>query len=224
MSISREQALKERLLDIDIVTLEDVKVYIEVVHPPLPGQIQQSLDTFITEADLASFRWLYSWWAPVEVKPKNLPVPAIAHYCWAVNHTPDNPPVSFDAQMRKFYELALAYCKEVNLNPTHPSESKEDRTRRLNRERMANARGLRLSPARLETTDPIIVEQVRSLEARLLAIKQMGKDQDAELLLQVKQYQDAMVTASTLRKSAAADCKAAMEEVRAEIRKLTAKQ
>jgi hypothetical protein len=65
---------------------------------------------------------------------------------------------------------------------------------------------------------------VRDLEAKAEILKQEAKLADDDHKQHVLDYQDMMVQASDTRKSVALDFKARIENLRTEIRALTAKQ
>lgn len=205
------------------VTVQEVRDFIALQHQPNVGMTMQPLEQFVTEKDLASFWWLHDWWAPVENKPNTLPTPSIIQFCWYVNHMPGAQPLTFDAAMQQFYSKAVAYCESAGMDPSAPGETAEDRRKRLNRERMAKVRG-HLPVSAKKVKDEGTLAQVRALEAQCEQLKNEAKAEDERLRIAVVGFQTAMVEASSERKGTAQRYKEQIENLRTEIRTLTAKQ
>jgi hypothetical protein len=217
------ERLRARLLERD-VTIEEVWEYLLLQHQPNAGMVMQAPANFIEAQDLSHFWSLYDWWAPVEGKPANLPIPTIMQFCWNINHMPDVKPMTFMDTLWQFYHKGVAHCTTHDLDPANPGESKEARRKRKNREQMALARASRKVPEKLLQGDSELALAVRSLEAKYDTLKAQARDADAAAAADVKVHYEAMMVASDSRKAVAAAFKASLEEVRNEILSLTAKQ
>ena len=220
----RVNFLRARLLERD-VTVEEVWDYIILQIPALNGVVQQNLADFVTEADLVAFWWLYDWWLPVQDKPTTLQQPTIVQFLWNVNHVPGAVPLTFNAACEQFYHRAVAYCQgPADIDVNNPGESKDERKDRRNRERMAKARGHKKVPKKKVEHDEILMGQVRGLEEQAEQLKQQMEEEDARLTEDVVGYQKRMQDAADERKASKADFKQRIDNIRAEIRSLIAKQ
>lgn len=220
---SRVDFLEKRLLERD-VTLDEVREYTWLsFQPKMEGQLLHDLNTFITQEDLAAFWWLHDWWRPDGGYPSRpaLPSPKIAQFLYSANYSIGTPPVTFNRAMEIFYNKCVAYCKANDLNVVTPGLSKAERKREANKERMAHARAHR----RLQTKQipDEHLARVRELEDQLDTVKQQAADEDAVRKAKVVELQQAMTTASTERREAAAGWKGQIDHILAEIKTLTQK-
>ncbi len=219
----RRAVLEERLKLPD-VTIDEVREFIMLAHPPLQGQVPQLLTQYVTEQDLAHFWTLRAWWEPVHEKPMVLPTPEIRQFCWHINHSPENEPITFGIAMYQWWQRAHKFCVDTNLDPQNPGESPADRKRRLNRERMALARGHKTVSSKALAANPELAAQVRGLETQAEMLKQQMDGEYARLSEDVKGHQARMQAAADERKAMEVDFKQRIDNIRAEIRTLIAKQ
>ena len=184
------------------VTLEQVKQYILAEHTGNPNLLQQDINQFITERDIATFWWLHDWHAQFDFPP-SLPLPRIVQYCWAFQYAPGAEPITFEEGMKRYYQRCLDYCNENRVNPDNPAETPEQRKARLNRERMAKVRaGRKAAKSTLEDLPPEVVEELRLLEAKRDGLKAEAKQVDEQLAERVRGFQQQMVEAAEERKRA----------------------
>jgi hypothetical protein len=210
-------------LDARDVTANEVREFIWLNHKPAHGQVQQDLASFVRDQDIAAFWWLHDWWAPVSDKPKVLPTPQLHQFCWSANYVWGASHSTMDMAMRTFYEKCVAHCNENKLPLDNPGESAEDRKLRRNRERMAAVRQHRRVPGNAVHDDALLA-RVRLMEADIEAMKAQAKAVDEQLKEEVRRHQEAMNTTAQYRKTVALEAKERIDEARAAIKMLTAKQ
>jgi hypothetical protein len=222
--LQRVDELRERLHCTDITHLE-VQEYIYLAHDPIPGQVQQPIEGFISAQDIINFHWLHQWWLPYSTKPAHLPTPTIAQFCWFVNYIEGEHPITFNAALQLFHSRAVSYCIANDIDPDNPGEDADGRKVRRNRVRMEKVRAGRKVPAKAKRgLPPEVAAELSQLETQLEALKSEAKLQDDMLRAEVVSHQTAMLASSENRKTAASFYKNKIDNIRADIHKITAKQ
>lgn len=218
--IDRIRELQDRMGEAD-VTLDEIHELLELNHKPSGGMVQQPIEQFIVQDDLAALKWLQNWWDPVLDKPQDLQTPTVPQFLWFINYAPGAEPVTFNNAMMQFYHRCVNWCRANGLDVDHPSESATERKRRRNRERMADVRAHR-TPKKLDVqSDPQVRARYKELQEQLEEIQIKAAKVEQQLKEQTLEYQRLMNETASERKARATEFRSKTKQIKEEMRKLS---